>query len=214
MSPTVNPLVRAAVSDDDSVAMLSSNTLIELRLFGGDIVMLQVMKKNKKTKKMNDVVLIAMHDESLSDGFVYLNNTARHNLYLAVGDEVGIRRCAKVRNIKRLAVQPLSDVQNITADSLFDDFLAPYFKDSNRPLSQGNRFLCRSATDAFLFKAVQLDPPGYGIVTNDTVIHWAFQEVSFSHRRHRFIQALCGTMSAPWRRSSMSSPTTSLLLVG
>lgn len=70
MSPTVNPLVRAAVSDDDSVAMLSSNTLIELRLFGGDIVMLQVMKKNKKTKKMNDVVLIAMHDESLSDGFV------------------------------------------------------------------------------------------------------------------------------------------------
>lgn len=184
MSPTVNPLVRAAVSDDDSVAMLSSNTLIELRLFGGDIVMLQVVKKNKKAKKMNDVVLIAMHDESLSDGFVYLNNTARHNLYLAVGDEVRIRRCAKVRNIKRLAVQPLSDVQSITADSLFDDFLAPYFKDSNRPLSQGNRFLCRSATDAFLFKAVQLDPPGYGIVTNDTVIHWAFQEVSFSHRRH------------------------------
>ena len=55
--------------------------------------------------------------------------------------------------------------------SLFDVFLAPYFREAYRPVRQGDLFTCRGGMRQVEFKVVEVDPPEYGIVAQDTVIH-------------------------------------------
>lgn len=55
--------------------------------------------------------------------------------------------------------------------SLFDVFLAPYFREAYRPVRQGDLFTCRGGMRQVEFKVVEVDPPEFGIVAQDTVIH-------------------------------------------
>ena len=56
--------------------------------------------------------------------------------------------------------------------SLFDVFLAPYFREAYRPVCKGDSFTSWGGMRAVEFKVLEVDPPNAAIVAQDTVIHW------------------------------------------
>lgn len=72
---------------------------------------------------------------------------------------------------KRIAVLPIADTVEGLTGSLFDVYLKPYFLEAYRPVRMGDLFTVRGGMRQVEFKVVELDPPDYGIVAQDTVIH-------------------------------------------
>ena len=72
---------------------------------------------------------------------------------------------------KRIAVLPIADTVEGLTGSLFDVYLKPYFLEAYRPVRMGDLFTVRGGMRQVEFKVVELDPPDYGIVAQDTIIH-------------------------------------------
>ncbi|KAI6859730.1 Cell division control protein, partial [Hortaea werneckii] len=155
-------IVTDATTDDNSILALSNNTMETLQLFRGDTVLV-------KGKKRKDTVLIVLADDDLEDGAARMNRVVRHNLRVKLGDVVLVNPCPDIKYAKRIAVLPMADTVEGLTGSLFDVFLAPYFREAYRPLRQGDLFTCRAAMRTVEFKVVEVDPPEYGIVAQDTV---------------------------------------------
>ena len=174
--------VTDAVNDDNSIIALSNNTMETLQLFRGDTVLV-------KGKKRKDTVLIVLADDELDDGSARMNRVVRHNLRVKHGDIVTVHPCPDIKYVsnpcinfdrsnrltlpqaKRIAVLPIADTVEGLTGSLFDVFLAPYFREAYRPVRQGDLFTVRGGMRQVEFKVVEVDPPEYGIVAQDTVIH-------------------------------------------
>ena len=153
-----------------------------LQLFRGDTVLV-------KGKKRKDTVLIVLADDELDDGSARMNRVVRHNLRVKHGDIVTVHPCPDIKYVsiliphfysectliptqaKRIAVLPIADTVEGLTGSLFDVFLAPYFREAYRPVRQGDLFTVRGGMRQVEFKVVEVDPPEYGIVAQDTVIH-------------------------------------------
>ncbi|THX01705.1 AAA ATPase [Aureobasidium pullulans] len=148
-------IVTDATNDDNSIIALSNNTMETLQLFRGDTVLV-------KGKKRKDTVLIVLADDDLEDGQARINRVVRHNLRVKHGDII---------TAKRIAVLPIADTIEGITGSLFDVFLAPYFREAYRPVRQGDLFTVRGGMRQVEFKVVEVDPPEFGIVAQDTVIH-------------------------------------------
>ncbi|KAK3113397.1 AAA ATPase cdc48, partial [Teratosphaeriaceae sp. CCFEE 6253] len=145
-------LVTDATTDDNSIIALSNNTMETLQLFRGDTVLV-------KGKKRKDTVLIVLADDDLEDGSARMNRVVRHNLRVKLGDVVTVNPCPDIKYAKRLAVLPMADTIEGLTGSLFDVFLAPYFREAYRPVRQGDLFTCRAAMRTVEFKIVEVDPP-------------------------------------------------------
>ena len=154
-----------------------------LQLFRGDTVLV-------RGKKRKDTVLIVLADDDLDDGSARINRVVRHNLRVKHGDIITIHPCPDIKYVrtiylqaarltnltikkqaKRIAVLPIADTIEGLTGSLFDVFLAPYFREAYRPVRQGDLFIVRGGMRQVEFKVVEVDPPEYGIVAQDTVIH-------------------------------------------
>ncbi|KAK5277089.1 AAA ATPase cdc48, partial [Cryomyces antarcticus] len=135
-----------------------------LQLFRGDTVLV-------KGKKRKDTVLIVLADDELDDGSARMNRVVRHNLRVKHGDIVTVHSCPDIKYAKRIAVLPIADTVEGLTGSLFDVFLAPYFREAYRPVRQGDLFTVRGGMRQVEFKVVEVDPPEFGIVAQDTVIH-------------------------------------------
>ncbi|KAI4178839.1 MAG: hypothetical protein L6R41_008180, partial [Letrouitia leprolyta] len=157
-------IVTDAVNDDNSIIALSNNTMETLQLFRGDTVLV-------KGKKRKDTVLIVLADDDLDDGSARMNRVVRHNLRVKHGDVVTVNPCLDIKYAKRIAVLPIADTVEGLTGSLFDVFLAPYFREAYRPVRQGDLFTVRGGMRQVEFKVVEVDPPEFGIVAQDTVIH-------------------------------------------
>ncbi|KAH6642085.1 P-loop containing nucleoside triphosphate hydrolase protein [Boeremia exigua] len=157
-------IVTDAVNDDNSIIALSNNTMETLQLFRGDTVLV-------KGKKRKDTVLIVLADDDLDDGSARINRVVRHNLRVKHGDVITIHPCPDIKYAKRIAVLPIADTVEGITGSLFDVFLAPYFREAYRPVRQGDTFTARGGMRQVEFKVVEVDPPEFGIVAQDTVIH-------------------------------------------
>ncbi|ODV89101.1 hypothetical protein CANCADRAFT_133764 [Tortispora caseinolytica NRRL Y-17796] len=157
-------LVDDAVNDDNSVISLSPNTMELLQLFRGDTVLV-------KGKKRKDTVLIVLVDEDLEDGVARINRVVRNNLRVRLGDLVTVFPCPDIRYADRISVLPIADTVEGLTGSLFDAFLKPYFVEAYRPVRQGDLFTVRGGMRQVEFQVVAVDPPEYGIVAQDTVIH-------------------------------------------
>lgn len=176
-----------AVNDDNSIIALSNNTMETLQLFRGDTVLV-------KGKKRKDTVLIVLADDDLDDGSARINRVVRHNLRVKHGDIITVHPCPDIKYVslerhqiglvtkkhnsntlslqaKRIAVLPIADTVEGLTGSLFDVFLAPYFREAYRPVRQGDLFTVRGGMRQVEFKVVEVDPPEYGIVAQDTIIH-------------------------------------------
>ncbi|KAI4736816.1 AAA ATPase, partial [Aureobasidium sp. EXF-12298] len=157
-------IVTDATNDDNSIIALSNNTMETLQLFRGDTVLV-------KGKKRKDTVLIVLADDDLEDGQARINRVVRHNLRVKHGDIITVHPCPDIKYAKRIAVLPIADTIEGITGSLFDVFLAPYFREAYRPVRQGDLFTCRGGMRQVEFKVVEVDPPEFGIVAQDTVIH-------------------------------------------
>ncbi|KAJ6061993.1 uncharacterized protein N7446_006113 [Penicillium canescens] len=157
-------IVTDAVNDDNSVIALSNNTMETLQLFRGDTVLV-------KGKKRKDTVLIVLADDDLDDGSARINRVVRHNLRVKHGDIITVHPCPDIKYAKRIAVLPIADTIEGLTGSLFDVYLAPYFREAYRPVRQGDLFTVRGGMRQIEFKVVEVDPPEYGIVAQDTIIH-------------------------------------------
>ncbi|KAF1815058.1 AAA ATPase [Eremomyces bilateralis CBS 781.70] len=156
-------IVTDATNDDNSIISLSPNTMDTLQLFRGDTVLV-------KGKKRKDTVLIVLPDEDLDDGNVRINRVTRHNLRVKHGDVITVHACPDIKYAKRVAVLPIADTIEGLTGNLFDVFLAPYFREAYRPVRQGDTFVARGGMRQVEFKVVEVDPPEFGIVAQDTEI--------------------------------------------
>lgn len=157
-------IVTDAVNDDNSIIALSNNTMETLQLFRGDTVLV-------KGKKRKDTVLIVLADDDLDDGSARVNRVVRNNLRVRLGDVITVHPCPEIKYAKRIAVLPIADTVEGLTGSLFDVYLKPYFLEAYRPVRMGDLFTVRGGMRQVEFKVVELDPPDYGIVAQDTVIH-------------------------------------------
>lgn len=135
-----------------------------LGLFRGDTVLV-------KGKKRKDTVLIVLADDDLEDGMARINRVVRANIRVRLGDIVTVLPCPDIKYAKRVSILPIADTVEGLTGSLFDVYLKPYFLEAYRPLRQGDLFTVRGGMRAVEFKVVEVDPPEYGIVAQDTVIH-------------------------------------------
>jgi transitional endoplasmic reticulum ATPase len=135
-----------------------------LGLFRGDTVLV-------KGKKRKDTVLIVLADDDLDDGMARINRVVRANIRVRLGDIVTIHACPDIKYAKRVSILPIADTVEGLTGSLFDVYLKPYFLEAYRPIRQGDLFTVRGGMRAVEFKVVEVDPPEYGIVAQDTVIH-------------------------------------------
>ncbi|GJN76514.1 AAA ATPase cdc48 [Purpureocillium lilacinum] len=143
-------MVTDAVNDDNSIIALSEATMDSLQLFRGDTVLV-------RGKKRKDTVLIVLADEELDDGSARINRSFATTSVSSMA--------------KRIAVLPIADTVEGITGSLFDVFLAPTSREAYRPVRQGDLFIVRGGMRQVEFKVVEVDPPEYGIVAQDTVIH-------------------------------------------
>lgn len=158
-------IVGESITLDNSVLRLSVNTMDKLLLSHGDTALV-VGSLRRET------VLVCLLDEDLDDGFVHTNSVVRLILGVTLGDAVAVYPCPGIGYLNRVVVLPLFDDVRNHLGSVFDEYLQPYFDEAYRPLAQGDIFTCKSATRTAAFKVFEIDPPGYGIVSQNTIICW------------------------------------------
>lgn len=164
-------IVDDAVNDDNSVIAINSNTMDLLELFRGDTVLV-------KGKKRKDTVLVVLVDDELNDGVCRVNRIVRHNLRIRLGDIVTVTALPDVKYATRISVLPIADTVEGLSGNLFDVFLKPYFVESYRPVRKGDHFVVRGSMRAVEFKIVDLEPEQYGVVSQDTIIHYEGEPIN------------------------------------
>ncbi|WBW70671.1 AAA family ATPase involved in ubiquitin-mediated protein degradation Cdc48 [Schizosaccharomyces osmophilus] len=164
-------VVDDATNDDNSVITLSPNTMETLQLFRGDTVVV-------KGKRRKDTVLIVLTDDEMEDGAARLNRVVRNNLRIRLGDVVTVNPCPDIKYAERISVLPLADTVEGLTGSLFDVYLKPYFVEAYRPIRKGDLFVVRGSMRQIEFKVVDVAPDEFGIVSQDTVIHWEGEPIN------------------------------------
>ncbi|QYS92934.1 CDC48_N domain-containing protein [Trichoderma simmonsii] len=101
--------VTDAVNNDNNIIALSKATIDSLQCFHGDTILV-------RGKKRKETMLIVLADEQLNEGSAKINRVVRHKL-----------------RAKRIAVFPIADTVEGLTGSLFDVFLALYFREAYRP---------------------------------------------------------------------------------
>ncbi|OJI99273.1 hypothetical protein ASPVEDRAFT_507992 [Aspergillus versicolor CBS 583.65] len=164
-----------AVNQDNSVITLSANTMEVLQLQSGDTVL--VKESRDKT-----TALIVISDNKMEDGYACVNHVVRNNLGIKHGDIVRVYPCDDIKYAKHIAIRPVLDTMEGFTGSLFEDYLAPYFRDHYRPVHQDDLFTIQHDDREVEFKVIELDPPEYGIVEEQTLIHCDASNRQHCHR--------------------------------
>ncbi|KAL6790794.1 aspartate decarboxylase-like domain-containing protein [Trichoderma sp. SZMC 28012] len=118
--------VTDAVNDDNSIIALSEATIDALQCFRGDTVLV-------RGKKRKETMLIVLADEELNEGSAKIYRVVRYKLRVKYGDIITISPCPHIKYAKRTAVFPIADTVEGLTGSLFDVFLALYFREAYRP---------------------------------------------------------------------------------
>jgi len=152
--------------DDNSVVEMTQSKMDELKIFKGDTVIL-------KGKKRKETVCIALVTEEADaeDKCIYMNKVVRRNLRVRFGDIVAVHPCPNdVPNATKIHVLPFKDsIEGITGN-ITQTYLIPYFKETFRPVKKGDTFLVRGGFRPVEFKIVDVDPPEYAVVANNTTL--------------------------------------------
>ena len=128
-----------------------------------------VILKGRKKKKLT---LILLEDESgqLSDNKIRLNEVARKNLGVKIGDMISINKCPMLPVGMRVKILPLEDKIKEITENLTLQYIIPYFKDKYRPVTKGEIFVCKKDNNIVEFKVVDCEPGLSCIVGPQTII--------------------------------------------
>ena len=150
-------------NDDNSVINMNGNRMKELKIFNGDPVLIR--GKRRKT-----TVCVAVRDNTLPENKMGLNKVSRKNIRVKMGDLANVYTIEKFPNLKKIHILPFADtIEGITGD-LTQTYLAPYFKNANRPLSKGDIFTVRKNFRPVDFKVIAVEPGVYGTVASNTLL--------------------------------------------
>ncbi len=157
-------IVDDAINDDNSIITLSSQTMDKLELFRGDTVLV-------KGHKRRDTVLVVLTDDNLEPGLAQINRTVRNNLHVKIGDLIVIHPCPDIKYATHVSCLPVADTVEGITGNLFETYLKPYFLDSYRPVRKHDIFTVRQGMRPIDFQVIDVDPPEYAIVSENTIIH-------------------------------------------
>ncbi|EJD41626.1 AAA-domain-containing protein [Auricularia subglabra TFB-10046 SS5] len=164
LTPKKSPnrlIVDEAAEDDNSVATMNPATMEAQQLFCGDTVIVE-------GKKRRDTVLICLSSNDADEGKIRLNEAARDNLRIKLGDLCSVHACHDIEYGKRIHVLPFDASIEGLSGNLFDVYLTPYFVEAYRPVRKGGTFLVRGGMRIVEFKGLATDPREYCIVAQDT----------------------------------------------
>ena len=151
-------------NDDNSICGLHENKLKELNVYNGDVVVLRGKRRHK-------TLAIALRDNTVGETKVAINRTVRKNLRVKLGDVVTVMPAPDVPNLKKIHILPYADtIEGLTGD-IPNTFLKPYFKDANRPVYKGDKFVVRGTFKPVEFKVVATEPGDFGIVAADCIMY-------------------------------------------
>ncbi|KAJ1917403.1 AAA ATPase cdc48 [Mycoemilia scoparia] len=155
--------------DDNSVAVVSADTLETLGLFRGDMSLI-------KGKKRRHTIMAVINDDTVEGNKIRLNRVARKNLRVRLGDIVSLHSVPEIKNASYISVSPYSDTIEGLSGNLFETHLKDYFFETHRPISVGDSFLVRGAMRAVEFKVSVVEVEGaetdYAIVGPETQIDY------------------------------------------
>ncbi|CAD8187480.1 unnamed protein product [Paramecium octaurelia] len=156
-------LVCESTADDNSVVQLCQDKLNQLKLFKGDIVLLEG-KNNKKT------VAVALSNRQDKET-VHMNSVIRKNLGIQIGDFITIQPTASLPQLTKVHILPFQDsISGINEKNITQNYLIPYFNDAYRPISKGDCFVVKMAKD-IEFKIIATEPEDMGVVGPKTIIY-------------------------------------------
>jgi transitional endoplasmic reticulum ATPase len=160
-------IVDDLLTDDNSIAIISTKTLETLGIYNGETLLI-------KGKKNHSTVCTVVASDKEEEGKIKMNKILRANLKTKIADSVHVTACNDIKYGIKIHVLPFADtVANLTGD-LFDIFLKPYFLDAFRPVKKGDCFICRRAMRAVEFKVVDVDSGSnndYCLVSPETEIY-------------------------------------------
>jgi transitional endoplasmic reticulum ATPase len=132
-----------------------------------------------KGKRGKETACVVLPNDDVNPGALRMNKVIRKNLATRLGDLITVQTLEEdVPFAKKVSVLPFdTDVEGVTGN-LFDVYLAPYFKETFRPVMKGATFLVRAAMHPLEFKVMETEPPGPVIVHNDTFIFCEGEPVS------------------------------------
>ncbi|CAK93668.1 unnamed protein product (macronuclear) [Paramecium tetraurelia] len=156
-------MVCESTADDNSVVQLCQDKLNELKLFKGDMVLLEG-KNNKKT------VAIAISNRQDKES-VHMNSVIRKNLGIQIGDFITIQPTASLPQLTKVHILPFQDsISGTNEKNLTQNYLIPYFLDAYRPVSKGDCFVVKMAKE-IEFKIIATEPEDMGVVGPITILY-------------------------------------------
>lgn len=97
-------------SDDNSICLMHSEKMKELKVFNGEPVLL-------KGKRRNKTLLIAIKDDKLDPSKIAINKVVRGNLKVKLGDLISVTVPEQVPDLKKIHILPYADtIEGITGD--------------------------------------------------------------------------------------------------
>ncbi|KAJ1679050.1 AAA ATPase cdc48, partial [Spiromyces aspiralis] len=141
-------------SENNSIAVVSSETLDTLNFFRGDLALL-------KGKRRRHTILAVVNCDDVEPTKVRLNRVARKNLRVRLGDIVSLHAIDDIKEASYVSIAPYADTIEGLSGDLFETHLKGYFMDSHRPVCKGDSFVVRGAMRAVEFKILELEVDGH-----------------------------------------------------
>lgn len=176
--------VRVAEFDGDdghSVVALREQTMENLGLFEGDIISIKG-KRGKST--IASVALVATEsEEGESEDEIWMTSDTMKNAGVQPKDKVSIAPKPDIKFGKAVLILPFKDSlkeavangDDIPENSVFEDYLQPYFKGKYRALRRGDSFRVTGPYGSISFQCVEIDSvetdsDGSCVVVDETLI--------------------------------------------
>ena len=167
-----------------TVVGMTEAAMEEMGLFEGDTVSIKG-KRGKKTMAAIAVIdetdVTALADGTAETAAIGMSVDAMKNAGVRSGDRVTVVPAPNVKFGKAVLVLPtaeslkLAGVENMEDANLFEDYLAPYFKDKFRTLFRGDSFHIKGPLGELEFSCVEIDSVEVDgdtacVVVDDTII--------------------------------------------
>jgi len=157
--------VKKISQSDNSIAMLSIETLDHLQLYKGDTIMLQ----GKVGWQTLAIVLVSPSNDISSDE-IGLNDTIMKNLRVTDGDKVLLETPMECMYLTKLQIAPIKGTFEDVSVDLMKTVVIPYFSDAYRPVMKSDIFDVTESENVVQFKVIACEPMDYGIVSPTTEI--------------------------------------------
>lgn len=143
-------------ASDPSIVEISAEDAAAMDVATGDHVTLRGKKQRRTT------CVVSVQAKGLKMGAVRLSKAALTNIGLDEGEDVICAPEPNLQEAERVFVLPFeSDLAEYdgTADTAFDEGLAPYFKDQDRPVTVGDIIETTVDEKTIRWKVLEVDPP-------------------------------------------------------